>query len=225
VADEGPTILENETASWDLPTRRKGSGCLDLLGQCAGPGGCVVGILFIVALLFPSFMSARHKAHDTACVSNEKQICRALIEYSQDYDETLPPESRWADLASLHLLPAKKQEVFHCLEAKTPFSYVFNVHLDRAQMSEIDYPSETVMIYEGPAFQINAADDGKAIPVAIRHNVEGANFGYADGHVKLRIAPKFGDPRWDKTSSEGNRPQATSQQPPPVIYRAVGTGW
>lgn len=51
-------------------------------------------IAILAAILFPVFAQARDKARATACLSNEKQIGLALMQYVQDYDETWPC-GRW----------------------------------------------------------------------------------------------------------------------------------
>jgi len=48
-------------------------------------------IAILAAILFPVFATAREKARQTTCASNEKQLGLALIQYSQDYDEFFPP--------------------------------------------------------------------------------------------------------------------------------------
>ena len=48
----------------------------------------IIGIL--AAILFPVFMAAREKARAAACVSNEKQLGLAFLQYEQDFDEQLP---------------------------------------------------------------------------------------------------------------------------------------
>ncbi len=51
----------------------------------------VIAIISILAaILFPVFASAREKARQSTCASNEKQIIIAMIQYSQDYDEIYP---------------------------------------------------------------------------------------------------------------------------------------
>jgi prepilin-type N-terminal cleavage/methylation domain-containing protein/prepilin-type processing-associated H-X9-DG protein len=49
-------------------------------------------ISVLVAMLFPVFASAREKARQISCLSNEKQIGLALMQYVQDYDEEYPQE-------------------------------------------------------------------------------------------------------------------------------------
>lgn len=47
-------------------------------------------IAILAAILFPVFAQARAKARQASCLSNSKQIGLALMQYSQDYDETYP---------------------------------------------------------------------------------------------------------------------------------------
>jgi prepilin-type N-terminal cleavage/methylation domain-containing protein/prepilin-type processing-associated H-X9-DG protein len=56
-------------------------------------------IAILAAILFPVFAQAREKARAISCVSNEKQIALAVVQYVQDYDENFPaqPEETAAD--------------------------------------------------------------------------------------------------------------------------------
>ena len=47
-------------------------------------------IAILAAILFPVFAQALEKARQTSCLSNEKQLGLALMQYTQDYDETYP---------------------------------------------------------------------------------------------------------------------------------------
>jgi prepilin-type N-terminal cleavage/methylation domain-containing protein len=47
-------------------------------------------IAILAAILFPVFAQAREKARQTSCLSNEKQLGLAFMQYTQDYDETFP---------------------------------------------------------------------------------------------------------------------------------------
>ncbi|MBC7805071.1 MAG: DUF1559 domain-containing protein [Akkermansiaceae bacterium] len=58
-------------------------------------------IAILAAILFPVFAQAREKARQTTCLSNEKQIGLAAIQYVQDYDEVYPPaDAQGAGFAS-----------------------------------------------------------------------------------------------------------------------------
>jgi prepilin-type N-terminal cleavage/methylation domain-containing protein/prepilin-type processing-associated H-X9-DG protein len=48
-------------------------------------------IAVLAALLFPVLNSARHKAWETACASNLRQLSLAVDMYAQDHDERFPP--------------------------------------------------------------------------------------------------------------------------------------
>jgi prepilin-type N-terminal cleavage/methylation domain-containing protein/prepilin-type processing-associated H-X9-DG protein len=62
-------------------------------------------IAILAAILFPVFARARDKAHQTACISNQKQIGLALTQYANDHDEKYPalrnfgnnPWTTWKD--------------------------------------------------------------------------------------------------------------------------------
>ena len=68
-----------------VKSRRKPSGftLIELL--------VVIAIIAILAaILFPVFAQAREKARQASCLSNEKQIGLAILQYNQDYDEMMP---------------------------------------------------------------------------------------------------------------------------------------
>ncbi|MES2461656.1 MAG: DUF1559 domain-containing protein [Armatimonadota bacterium] len=51
-------------------------------------------IAILAAILFPVFAQAREKARQTSCLSNQKQIGLAFMQYVSDYDETYPVNNR-----------------------------------------------------------------------------------------------------------------------------------
>ncbi len=65
------------------PRKRSGFTLIELL--------VVIAIIAILAaILFPVFAQAREKARQTTCISNQKQLTLAVLQYVQDYDETFP---------------------------------------------------------------------------------------------------------------------------------------
>ncbi len=51
----------------------------------------VIAIIAILAAIhFPVFATAREKARQTACASNEKQLALGITQYLQDFDEHMP---------------------------------------------------------------------------------------------------------------------------------------
>ena len=75
-------------------------------------------IAILAAILFPVFSQAREKARQTSCLSNEKQIGLAIVQYLQDHDETYMSADHdaatpytWFDPLQPYL---KSRDVFRC---------------------------------------------------------------------------------------------------------------
>jgi prepilin-type N-terminal cleavage/methylation domain-containing protein/prepilin-type processing-associated H-X9-DG protein len=77
-------------------------------------------IAILAAILFPVFAQARDKARQAACLSNQRQIGLAAMQYTQDYDETMPhlyyvknsPSSvHWMDMLQPYV---KSEDIFSC---------------------------------------------------------------------------------------------------------------
>lgn len=90
----------------------------------------VIAIIAIrAAILFPVFAQAREKARQTACLSNMKQIGLAIMQYTQDYDETYPMKlyddskgwetARANNWRSLTLPYLKSYDVYTCHRTRT----------------------------------------------------------------------------------------------------------
>jgi len=62
-------------------------------------------IAILAAILFPVFAQAREKARAISCLSNEKQIGLAMLQYAQDYDERFSPAQRDANSAEVAANP------------------------------------------------------------------------------------------------------------------------
>jgi prepilin-type processing-associated H-X9-DG protein/prepilin-type N-terminal cleavage/methylation domain-containing protein len=87
-------------------------------------------IAILAAILFPVFAQARGKARQSSCLSNEKQIGLAILQYTADYDSTYPlggTDSWGAWWPSLVQPYIKSLGVFVCPDgnmAKTPYAYL-----------------------------------------------------------------------------------------------------
>jgi prepilin-type N-terminal cleavage/methylation domain-containing protein len=128
----GPALLARHGSS--RPGRFTGFTLIELL--------VVIAIIAILAaILFPVFAQARDKARQATCLSNLRQIGMALVEYSQDYDETHPgvwfgPPSlaawsqpsnatlfyKWMDAIYPYV---RNEQVFNCPSDQFNKKYVF----------------------------------------------------------------------------------------------------
>ncbi|BCM88250.1 hypothetical protein IAD21_00077 [Abditibacteriota bacterium] len=81
-----------------LLTSRKAFTLIELL--------VVIAIIaLLAAILFPAFSSAREAARRASCTSNLRQIGMGMMQYTQDYDEYVPPnETRPATRAETRCL-------------------------------------------------------------------------------------------------------------------------
>jgi prepilin-type N-terminal cleavage/methylation domain-containing protein/prepilin-type processing-associated H-X9-DG protein len=75
-------------------------------------------IAILAAILFPVFAQAREKARQAACLSNTKQMSLGIMQYVNDYDETLPVQGDNAQLRGrwfFQIYPyVKNLDVFTC---------------------------------------------------------------------------------------------------------------
>ncbi len=108
---------------------------------------CVVAIISILAaILFPVFAQAREKARQATCLSNDRQLGLALLQYVSDYDDQFPAglgqvrgERMWAGegWAGQCFPYYKTPDIFRCLsdaqgasdEPNYVVSYAYNVNL------------------------------------------------------------------------------------------------
>jgi len=119
-------------------------------------------IALLAAVLFPVFQKVRENARRMACLSNQKQIALALIQYQQDNDETLPYGTLllpgaglgmgWAGQAYGYV---KSTQVFHCPDDPTagtatayPVSYGLNTNIAGETLHDLSAPANTVMLSE-----------------------------------------------------------------------------
>jgi len=127
-------------------------------------------IAILAAILFPVFARAREKARQNTCLNNAKQLGIALIQYTQDWDETLPlwdfgvgtklegvnVNYNW-DVAVWPLV--KNKGVFSCpsnpVEDTTGFppgwvvrSFAMPRNIAGLSLGEIKDPSSSVLLFE-----------------------------------------------------------------------------
>ena len=196
-------------------------------------------IAILAAILFPAFARARENARRSSCQSNLKQIALGIKQYTQDYDErfpnmVVPPVAGnpgWAYAVQPYL---KSEQIFQCpsdtaaAPVTTPndlitragtagFSdYYINANLasntgEGISEAAIDYSSNTVLNGEGTIGSANFQQQKNPGAGQARH-LEGANYGYVDGHVKWARPEKVldGTPAALCGSSGANTPTGSN---------------
>jgi len=138
-------------------------------------------------------MRAPYNARRAACQSNLKQIGLALQQYAQDNGERLP-RRLWAEPLAVYL---KKDAFFQC--PQTPLTigtsdYFFNARFLKSRLQDIDGidPLSTlIFLGEGqndvsPNATLGQLPSGwlKDEKSPLWRHLDGANYGFGDGHVK-----------------------------------------
>lgn len=166
-----PLILIREGDSWGVDVVETYAKWNGLEGQAK---------VDTIARLTGAFTEAQSNARRVSCQSNLKQIALGLMMYTQDYDEKLPPAKGWIDLLKPYM---KTDYVFKCPEVTDPkgYGYAYNSKLSQKSIAILDNVAYTTAIYETSVLKRNAYGMGENL--AFRHE-GGANYAFADGHVK-----------------------------------------
>ncbi|RYX82286.1 DUF1559 domain-containing protein [bacterium] len=82
-------------------------------------------IAILAAILFPVFARARENARRSSCQSNLKQVGLGVLQYTQDYDEMMPPYQNTVYFLPWHHLIepyVKSVSLYKCPSSVTPDS-------------------------------------------------------------------------------------------------------
>lgn len=176
-------------------------------------------IAILAAILFPAFARARENARRTSCLSNTKQLGLGALQYSQDYDERLPPAFNedtgkyWSELIQPYV---KSTQLFYCpsdanhssanaFGAGANISYGWNFRWlthagidDRpytfggVSLAQIASSSETVMLGDSPNSNATWAISASSLYASYgppARHLEGSNVSFVDGHSKWFKSP------------------------------------
>jgi prepilin-type N-terminal cleavage/methylation domain-containing protein/prepilin-type processing-associated H-X9-DG protein len=139
-------------------------------------------IAILAAILFPVFAKVREKARQTSCLSNEKQLGIAFVQYTNDWDSKWPagfaatgqtagPATEGMGWASLVYPYLKSTAVFKCPDDNTQpgaggnsvVSYAFNSNISGEADAALNSNVQTVLAYEVNGVTANVAT---AYPIA-----------------------------------------------------------
>ena len=142
-------------------------------------------IAILAAILFPVFQKVRENARRTSCLSNEKQLGLAFVQYTQDYDELYPSgvvagtgvKSTGQGWGGQLYTYVKSTGVYKCPDDSTavqanggypanPVSYAYNANAvvrgSGAALSQFNAPASTVLLCEvfGAPVRVDQSDEG-----------------------------------------------------------------
>ena len=174
-----------------------------LKGNGLALSGTIVSGIFLLmlpilaAMLLPALASAKQKAMEVKCITNEKQLAVALIIYSNDNTNHFPAAAKWCDAIKEEI--GGQEQVFKCPNSNpdSRCDYAFNSKLDGLPVSAVSHPATTVLIFESDAGW-NATGGRESLTAVPRH-VRGkfCVVAFADGHVEAVTQSRLNTLRWD----------------------------
>lgn len=185
-------------------------------------------IAILAAILFPVFATAREKARQSTCASNEKQLALAMVQYVQDYDEVYPLFR--VQVAGNYVYGApwtysiypyvKSNQVYQCPSQSIPGSlldYTVNIYavaydtsgaaasgtFQQRSSSTILFPSNTLLLADALSDAATAGDFPDQVAPGSNpvNSYAGYYFGLRNGQGNYIV---------DTQSGDGLLPSATS---------------
>jgi len=146
----------------------------------------------LTAVFMPKTTTREYRYEKNSCSSHVRQLSNAILLYSRDYDDKLPPRGKWSDAINPYV--HYKYDMFSCPQApgehtlfglpglvKGPLycNYSYNDKLDINSIRKLPSPSSTPMLFDSNGGWNSISPVTRAVP---RHS-EGFICGYVDGHV------------------------------------------
>lgn len=134
------------------------------------------------------FAKARQRARDVSCLSNEKQMGLALLQYAQGNDDKFPYRPDWMDATATYR--TGDERMLHCPavwgQDPTKYGYAFNSTQRGKNIIRVSRPEAVPMVYDSTNLSRNATDPARSLPSPPRHGT-GNNVAFVDGHVKTTM--------------------------------------
>ena len=166
-------------------------------GQLKGKGFAIAGLAapiilvpLAMGILIPALAKTRMLAHRMVCGTNMSSLGRAMIIYTNDYDN-VPTVSKWCDLLIENSEVIEKQ--FLCKGASQgPCNYAMNKNIEK---HGIYAPLDMVLLFEsGPGWNQSG---GRELLTTENHRGEGCNILFYDGHVQFVKSEDINDLNWN----------------------------
>ena len=179
-----PTVRPREAPARPGPTAPGARGTARPGGPESGPAMSEGSMVGAPGGQPPMALPASDTLLQGTCSSNVKRLAVAVVMYSADYDDHLPPAARWCDATWPYLL---SEDLYRCPAGPTAYGYAFNRNLDQQRTRDVLQPIYVVTVFDSSAGRRNTADPGQSLCNPPRHPM-GNNIGFLDGRVAL-ISP------------------------------------
>lgn len=152
--------------------------------------GFVAGVIFLLTIAFANMNRHPKVALRSQCLMNVKQLAVGMVMYAADYDDNLPPASRW-----LELNPEFKKDISRaiCPTSHQDPAYALNQDLTLAAISKQPDPEKAVMLFESTAPSPNPTGGPTTFNPA---HVDKGVLAFLDGHAKFVDKPTALAQKW-----------------------------
>ena len=170
-------------------------------GKLKGNGFAIAGIvvpsvsaLFVIpmmlGIMMPALARTRQIAFRVICATNMSGLGKAMLVYSNDFDDKLPTSSKWCDLLIEHVEVTEKS--LRCLGApEGPCNYALNKNVEGLGASA---PPDMVLLFEThPGWNQSG---GPEILTTDNHRGDGCNILFIDSHVAFVKTEDLKRLRW-----------------------------
>ncbi len=170
-------------------------------GKLKGNGFAIAGIvvptvsgLFVLPLMLgimmPALARTRQIAFRMVCGTNMSALGKAMLIYSNDYDD-IPIPAKWCDLLIEHA--DVNPSVFHCKGAtEGPCNYAMNKNIEKLDAGRAT--SDMVLLFEThPGWNQSG---GPEILTTDNHQGDGCNVLFIDSHVEFVKTEDLDNLRW-----------------------------
>ncbi|MCC7231173.1 MAG: type II secretion system protein [Fimbriimonadaceae bacterium] len=149
--------------------------------------GCAC-LAILAAVLFPVFSQARFAAQRSMAISNLKQSSLAVLMYSADWNDRLPPGVSWVDAT----FPYAKNDLIYRSPAaskvdKAAYGFAFRKELGLKKIAGYRDPDRWAMIFDSTILIRNATSGLETMPQPGRYG-SGASasngVAFLDGHAR-----------------------------------------
>lgn len=173
-----PILLVTLIAAWLWSWRKRGSPRPELYVGLAILGGFCILLGASLVKVFRSAESARDRS---LCMQNLRNLGKAMLAYSADYDNRLP-HANWCDCIGRYISPGDLQ----CPKVDSPFGYVMSEAAVGVSRDDFFSPARVLVAFDGPGGKNLVGGIGM-----VRYPHLGAGqVLFADGHAKS-TAPAY----------------------------------
>ena len=149
-------------------------------------------IAILMAILMPSCSRARTQAMKIVSMNYAKQICLAMLMYSDDNDGSFPPADNWP--VTLNEYIGDKKILTSPFAPEAGRAWAMNKNLDGRKLSDIKQPYRVVLVFEA---RFNSPPAG-GLELLPEGTLERKCYivGFVDGHIECVPPERFDELIW-----------------------------